>query len=356
MSYLQQFLRENGNLQYLKEVYALEIKSHPKYPNLMMFNYNQIESPLSVPTVQECRGIILDSADNWRVVNMTYTKFFNYGEGKAAKLRGPIRRYEKRDGSLCQLYWYDRQWQLASSGSPDASGIIWGADKKFSDLFWETWNAKGYKLPENANKCYAFEMTGPLNKIVVRYPETDICLHGVRNMITLGEEYPERSAEENGWKCAEYTTIQDPEEAVRDAANLNALHNEGYVLVDSYFSRVKVKCPQYVAMHHLKDGMSQRRLLEIARSNETEEFLIYFPEYTNPFTYICNRYSRFVQEAEELYSKFKDEPDQCKFAQNVKDRPYSSALFQLRAGKCTSIREFFKTARIQSLEQWLDLK
>ena len=49
------------------------------------------------------------------------------------------------------------------------------------------------------------------------------------------------------------------------AAALNPLRGEGFVVRDAQFHRVKIKCPQYVALTHLKTAMNGRRLLEIIR-------------------------------------------------------------------------------------------
>src|SRR4051812_14936403 len=72
----QQFLESNA-LEELTTRYAIKVKRHGEFPNLVMLKYDQINSPMSEPIVQECRGIILDEADNWRVVSFPFRKFFN---------------------------------------------------------------------------------------------------------------------------------------------------------------------------------------------------------------------------------------------------------------------------------------
>ncbi len=57
----------------------------------------------------------------------------------------------------------------------------------------------------------------------------------------------------------------------------------GYVVVDAKFNRVKVKSPQYVCLSLMswkdKDGLNIRRMLEVVRVNEGEEFISYFPQW-----------------------------------------------------------------------------
>jgi len=52
-----------------------------------------------------------------------------------------------------------------------------------------------------------------------------------------------------------------------------------YVVKDKYYKRVKVKSPAYVAVSRLITGFNDRRVLDLLLTNETEEFLTYFPEY-----------------------------------------------------------------------------
>ena len=91
------------------------------YPNLVLFKYDQVNSPMDNPVVQECRGIILDEADDWRVIARPFTKFYNYGEPNAASIDWTTARVqEKVDGSLCAFYHYKGDWHVATTGTPDA--------------------------------------------------------------------------------------------------------------------------------------------------------------------------------------------------------------------------------------------
>ena len=72
---------------------------------------------------------------------------------------------------------------------------------------------------------------------------------------------------------------------------------EGFVVVDNHWKRVKIKSPAYVAAHYLRNNgvNSKARILEIIERNEQEEFLTYFPEYKHYF-----------EEVEKTYNDYKD--------------------------------------------------
>lgn len=114
---LQEALRSGTSLDYIKDVLGVSIKPHPKHPELLHFSYNMIESPMESPIVQHCRGTILDSANNWEIVCWGFGKFFNLGEPNAAEMDWSTARYfEKVDGSLCQMYFYDGDIHIATTG------------------------------------------------------------------------------------------------------------------------------------------------------------------------------------------------------------------------------------------------
>ena len=93
------FLRSGGKLAQLAEEFGITPRRHGRYPNLVLLKYSQINSPMAERIVQECRGLILDEADQWRVVSAPYFKFFNYGEPHVATIDWSTARvYEKLDG------------------------------------------------------------------------------------------------------------------------------------------------------------------------------------------------------------------------------------------------------------------
>jgi len=201
------FLRSGGTLNDLLTSRGIVAKRHRKHDNVVLLKYNQIESPMGDPIVQECRGIVLDEADDWRVVARAFSKFFNYGEGHAAPIDWPTASVqEKVDGSMIAVYAYKGAWHAATTGTPDGAGNVHGIDtsgtwnprpgaiaampQTFADYFWQTlslYDAGPLLAPPMSpfdDWTYIFELTGPLNRIVVPHFEAKLTVLGARDPAT----------------------------------------------------------------------------------------------------------------------------------------------------------------------------
>jgi hypothetical protein len=358
MYLLQNYLRAGGALEELRAKYAIDATRHKIYSNLILLKYNQIESPFAEPIVREARGIILDEADNWRVVCARFSKFGNYGESYCPEIDWKTARVqEKVDGSLITLYYYDKKWNVATSGSPDATGAVgeWGFT--FTELFWKTFNNMGLSTKDlGEHICPSFELTSKFNRVVVPHTESKLTLIGVHNR-SLGIEYPVNSFAHMYPVVKSYplATLEDVQEAVN---KLDGLNNEGFVVVDGTSNRVKIKSPRYVALHHLKDSWGPRRIVEIVRTGEIAEVCAYFPEFADQFDDIKVRYDRLVAELNNAYEELKYIENQKEFALALVARkcPLTGAVFSLRAGKVSTIQQFIADMSIQSLMSVLGLK
>lgn len=365
---LQAYLRGGGTPEELLTTYSVKHKRHGKYPNLVQFKYDMINSPMGSPIVQECRGVILDEDDNWEVVARPFCKFFNYGEGHAKPIDWSTARVqEKLDGSLMILYHYNNEWLVASSGMPDAAGEVNGCGFSFAELFWRVWDEMGCPSASEItllkDHTFMFELMTPYNRVVVKHAKNRLVMIGNRHTLT-GKEYPvgqEEAYDEFNDRyqlCQQVVTF--PLQTMADIENtfkhLDPFAQEGYVVVDSNFNRVKVKHPGYVAIHHLRDGFGPKRILEIVRQNETSELLAHFPEWTDAFNDVKGRFEGLVLKLEEVYAEHKDIPVQKDFAAAVKDQPMSGALFMLRAGKTDSIRSYLANINLNNLIDLLKIK
>lgn len=324
----------------LVEEYKIKVNHHTLY-NLISLKYDQINSPHNDPVVNVCRGIVLDESNN--IVAYPYDRFFNIEEPCAASVDfDSACVYEKIDGSLMTLYYYDDKWNVASSGSPDAAGMVGDFGFSFAELFWRVWNELGYKLPNDTSKCYMFELMTAYNKVVVNHGKNRIVLHGARDLNTLEELFPFSVAKENGWECVRVFDYRNIDDVVNAASGLSGILNEGFVVCDKNFNRVKIKSPEYVRYSHLKDGSnSKKNILELVIRNEGDEFLSYFPELEGQFIKIQNTYNDFLKMVWNDFLELRNIDDQKQFALAVKDKRYSCILFLLRSGKIKAVDNWF---------------
>lgn len=350
------YIREHG-LQQLEDKFAIKVKRGKVHENLVLLKYNQLNSPLGEKIVQECRGIILDESDDWRVISYPYKKFFNHGEGHADDIDWETARvYEKLDGSLMTMYWYNG-WQVASSGVPDASGELMGTTTTFRELFFKVWKELDYTTQYmDKNVCYMFEFMTPYNRVVVRHVKSRIALHGARRLSDYRELNPIVEAHRNDWECVKTFPLESWDDIMTAAKMLEPMESEGYVVCDTNYNRVKVKSPQYVAVAHMKDGFTTRRMLEIVRTNENSEFLSYYPEYIELYYDIRSKYERFLGRIEGFYDGIKHIDDRKQFALLATTQKFSGTLFNLKFGKVNDAKQSLANMNIRQLEQWLEMK
>lgn len=285
-----------------------------------------------------------------------FDKFFNYGEHLAAKIDWATARVvEKLDGTCCILYYYDG-WHVATLGSCDASGDVHGfAGMTFKDLFWNAFQAKGYKVPDACwqTVTFIFELMSPYNRVVVNHGYIDLKLIGAR--VADGSESSIKGVAYQTPKTYDLKTLEDIQATF---ANLDPLKTEGYVVVDGAFRRVKVKHPGYVRIHHLKEAFTLRNVIEIIRKGDSMEFLNYFPEHKKFVDILQESYNDLAGRITQDWIRFRHITDQKEFALAVQAAklPYESALFALKNGHAKVSNEVLQRIHIDRLISWMEVK
>jgi hypothetical protein len=344
---VQKFLQEKS-VEDLTAELGIAVKQHPRYPELYHFSYDQLESPKDNAIVQECRGLILSSKHDWAVVAYPFKRFGNYGEQWAAPVDWTTARVqEKVDGSLLVMWWYDGRWNVSTKGSPDAGGQVGDWGMTFAELFWETLDRQELELQTtaawNLNQTYLFELTSPYNRVVCSYGKVArLTLIGLRNVIDLLEVAVSSCSWFPTVKEYSLTSVAD---VLAAAEALDPMSNEGFVVVDAQFNRIKVKSPSYVMIHHMKDGFGQRRIIRLIQLGEQSEVLSYFPEYQELFEDIRAKIDGYLTAVEADYEQIKHISDRKAFAMEATKTRNPGVMFALHQGKATSVRDYILHSR-----------
>jgi len=258
------------------------------YGHKILLKYHQIDSRKwkTVPAVRECRGLILEK-DSYAVMSMLFKRFFNKGEsGEDAIDYNTARVFKKEDGSLIGLYfdWVLNDWAVQTSGTADANTPVNNdADLTFRNLFLKTITADLSAF--NTDYIYAFELCTPYNIVVTPHVVCYTKVLTIRDRISLKE----LSWADVKTECARLG-ISFVDSYTFDAKNVTEIAKElpaveeGYIVCDADFNRIKVKNPAYVVLHHLKGKTHKEDLFEILFKGESDEFLALMPEYTETVT------------------------------------------------------------------------
>ena len=335
------------------------------YDNKILLKYDQLVSPtlMALSEMQDCRGLILEK-DTWNVMSLAFRKFFNAQEGNAHKIDwNTAHVLEKLDGTLIQVYWdkHNDKWFAGTTGTAEGEGEVNNKmGTTFNDLFWDTIKSK-YGVDSSNFKsgyCYVFELTTPYNIVVKPHGESSATLLTVRNLETLLEET--------------YDSLLDIGNALNlpvvksydlNAKDVGALlrtfegmpwSEEGYVVVDANFNRIKIKNPAYLAVHHLKGKTAEHNILTIVKTNEIEEFASTFPERKEELYRLKESYDDLVNRLNLLWEELKlHKPknimasEKKRYAAKVFEicdkydlKPFTGMCFGLAEGKIESVEDF----------------
>lgn len=350
---LVQWFKDRGfdnvqsGIEQLKSELGIKIKEYPD-TGLYVFNYCQIESPKTDPVVMECRGVIL--RDNFDIVCRPLERFFNLGEALNITSNFDITEsvvYEKLDGSLCKVYHDGFSWQVATRGTAYAESENYTGEV-FQDLMLKAFNCSGIEeFNYILNKSYIpehytliFEYTSPNNRVVTPYKEDTMYLLAIVDN-EFGADYTGTKLYNTIFetlstklniklpKTFSFTSDSDMKGFVNSLGGLQ----EGVVAHDIKNNiRVKVKADQYVAVHRLRGDSvpTPRRIMRLVVTNETDEYLAYFPEERERFTPYIQEYETLKYLILLAWEETEHIQDQKEFALAVKNKFFSFILFQAK--------------------------
>lgn len=351
------FIKEHENWEdiLIREPYKLKIVRDNGF---ILFKYDTVYSDFSLDIVKEARGVILKE-DTLEIVCYPFTKFFNVDEENADQIDWDSATVqEKIDGSLIKVWFCDGRWRISTNGMIDAFKAPLAIDtfcKSFGELFMETFNTDYFSVMDK-DCTYMFELVSPYNKIVVSYPTIDIYHIGTRNNKT--------GKEENVNIGIKHPKVYDmhTEEQTKNAANKLPYNEEGYVVVDKNYHRVKIKSPAYVKAHRAVTSktLNTRRVLEIIIDGEDKEFLSYFPEYKplfNKVSAMYGMYKKHLKEVQDIVRKISERTFSKKdFALALKETlPEDTDVgFALYTGKATNWVSFLEKQSINNIVERIE--
>ncbi len=278
--------------------------------NLAVFNYEN-DADFSDSVVQESRGIIIN-IDTLDVVCWPFRKFGNYNESYADNIDWDSACVqEKMDGSIIKLYWYLDKWIFATNATIDASTVAASENgETYLDLIKNTVNYDCLDFNElNKDYTYLFELIGPENKIVIKYNIDKLILIGQRNNKT-GEECKPFIKD---MPCPKIYHLNNLNECIDVVNTLNneKFQHEGFVVVDKFFNRIKIKSNEYFMLHRTRLELSKKKIIELLIMNEDVERIIEsLPDteeeirfYQYQYAIIKRQIEEFIEYARNLYNE-----------------------------------------------------
>jgi RNA ligase len=239
---------------------------HPTLP-LSIYNYSrtcQYESKWDDIT-KMCRGLILDREGN--VVAKAFDKFFNYEELTLGEIpEESFEVFEKLDGSLGILFWYQGKWILTSKGS-----------------FVSEQALKGKQI---LNQKYNVEVLpkGYTTVVEIIYPENRIvCDYGGDELLVVLSMVSNASGKELDYdSMMSFTDVSGipvvkKYDGIKNYDSLKSMigdNREGYVVRFKNGFRMKIKGEEYVRLHRILTGFSTVDIWEYLKDGKNIDELL----------------------------------------------------------------------------------
>ena len=268
---------------------------------------------------------------------------------------------EKIDGSLIKLWFDNGSWHISTNGTIDAKEADLLADfsdqKTFYDLFCSAINMYDLINKLCPDYTYMFELVSPFNRVVVPYTKTEIYHIGTRNNITL-----EELNEDIGIQKPKEYDLHSLDDCLKTAEAL-PFSEEGYVVVDKFWNRVKIKSIAYVAAHHLKNNgvITYSRVVDMIMVNGQDDFIAIYPEYKDIFDKVETGINTFIDNIKKDWIDF--ENSDVYHSTLRKDvalffikRTCPAFMFSFYDKKVSSLDEWIKSLQSDKLVEWIKIR
>lgn len=321
-------------------------RHHPDLP-LTMYTYArsaQFDSHWTDAT-RKCRGLIVDN--NRNIVAFCMPKFFNKSEHDVAKPYAvtlpdePVRIFDKMDGSMGTIYWYEGQWRVATKGSFLSDQAV---------IATEMLRSRETRYL-NTSMTYVVEIIYPNNRIVVDY--------GERQDLVLLTSYDSDGTEvlrPVEWGGLGFSYVEEINLMTVNAdwrtlteAETDGTEFEGYVVRFQSGLRAKMKFDNYLALHKILTNCTERTIWEaLYKKEDLTKFRENVPDEFD--TWVENIVDSIHQDVSSLKYQAENHFMNIVKQVGVADRrlfaleasklysPYKSAMFLLYDGK--SLRDW----------------
>lgn len=339
---------------------------------------------------QECRGLILSCEDGrsllsrsvevngrlkyddicpgkTKVIAFPFKRFFNFGQSAAAPINFTdadlhLVASTKLDGTLC-IVGYDPftvKWFVATRSSPEADIIMDNGIHTFRSLFEKAldetmdFSFDDFTKFLDKNLTYCFELTTPYNRIVVDYKSCGLTLLGVRDLQSLKEVDITKNAlvQNANFPIVDSFSFHNTQALIEWVNLLDPMKQEGVVVKDSNFNRVKIKSQAYITCHRAKDNVSSsiRNCLEVILLEKDDDLMPFLPEdIASNLTKMKHEFQNFIREYDKYYqiilncANVINKGDRKTFALLITSNEkllWSSPFFQIFNGKASSMKDF----------------
>lgn len=239
------------------------------------------------------RGTVYELSTG-KIVARPFPKFFNWSELDEEEQDTLLNlsyftTWEKLDGSLGIIYFYDGEWRVNTRGSFTSDQAIKGKEL-----------LKPYEKDLYANQTYLCEIIYPENRVVVNYGKEEklVFLTSYNTKYGLEDHDSGIGVFDHIATTHEFSNLEELQSHLKTLT----YNEEGYVVRFSDGTRVKFKGDEYVKMHRIVTGISPLALWESMNNGKvSKELLMSIPEEFR------DTYESMSKELEKKYKMVKDE-------------------------------------------------
>ena len=245
---------------------------------LVLYNYTDLctyERAWDEVTLN-ARGTVYE-IETGKVVARAFPKFFNFSELSTEKQKEVLNAksfetFEKMDGSLGIVYYYDGEWRVNTRGSFTSDQAIKGK------LILE----QNYSMSDlNKDFTLLVEIIYPENKIIVDYKNREFL-----SLLAVNSNYNEKTDRDFVKEVSEFVDMSRAPSVKFDTieelqSHLETLDHteEGYVVRLNTGERVKFKSAEYLKVARIMNHLSPLSLWKAMENGKVKvDYLEHLPE------------------------------------------------------------------------------